>query len=276
MNRLARGQRVQVLSALVEGNSIRATVRMTGVAKNTVTKLLVDAGAASAAYQADNLRGLTCKRVQCDEIWAFCHSKEKNVPEEQKGELGYGDVWTWAAIDADTKLVAAFTLGDRSASTAHAFMVDLAKRLKNRVQLTTDGHRVYLEAVDNAFAGDIDYAMLMKKYGETATREGERRYSPAQYAGSVRKVIVGDPDGKHIATSYVAGQYTRLTNGFSKKIENMACAVSVHFMYYNFARPHVSLKGQTPAMAAGVADHVWTLEEILALVEADESSQNSN
>lgn len=284
MNRLSRQQRVQVIAALVEGNSIRATCRMTGVAKGTVTKLLVEAGVAAAAYHDDTMRGLSCQRVQCDEIWAFCYSKAKNVPEDHKGEFGFGDVWTWVALDADTKLVASFTVGPRSARVAWDFLADLADRLKHRVQLTTDGNTMYLNAMDNAFAGEVDYAMLIKKYGEDP--ENERRYSPAHYTGSEKKPITGNPDDKHISTSYVERQnltmrmgmrrFTRLTNGFSKKVENMACAVSLHFLYYNFARKHQSLHGQTPAMAAGVADHVWTIEEIVMLVEAQESSQKSN
>jgi len=287
MNRLSRQQRVQVISALVEGNSIRATCRMTGVSKNTVTKLLIDAGVASADYHHRVMRGLTCKRIQCDEIWSFCYSKAKNVPESHKDEFGYGDVWTWVALDADTKLVPAYTVGNRDSGVAWAFMSDLAKRLKHRVQLTTDGNRMYLSAVDNAFAGEIDYAMLVKKYGEDPTNE--RRYSPARFTGAEKQTIVGLPDERHVSTSYVERQnltmrmgmrrFTRLTNGFSKKVENLACAVALHFLHYNFARPHQTLKGQTPAMAAGIADHVWTVEEIVELVErweAREISRKSN
>jgi len=240
---------------------------------------------AAAAYHDDHMRSLTCQRLQLDEIWAFCHSKAKNVPEEHKGKFGYGDVWTWVALDADTKLVPAFTLGGRNSAVAWEFVADLSKRLANRVQLTTDGNQMYLNAMDNAFAGQVDYAMLVKRYGEDNV-EGSRRYSPAEYSGSEKKIMTGDPDKKHISTSYVEQQnltmrmgmrrFTRLTNGFSKKVENMACAVSLHFLHYNFVRVHQSLKGRTPAMAAGLTDRRWTIEDIVMLVEDAENSQNSN
>lgn len=274
MNKLTPTKRAQVLGCLVEGNSIRATIRMTGVAKNTITKLLVDAGMACANYQDATLRNLPCKRIQCDEILAFCYSKQKNVPQDHRGEFGYGDVWTWTAICADTKLVPSWMVGDRSASTANVFIEDLSSRLANRVQLTTDGNRVYLEAVDRIYGRDgIDYAMLQKVYGPDPERE--KRYSPATCIGAEKVTISGNPDGNHVSTSYVERQnltmrmcmrrFTRLTNAFSKKVENLAHAVALHFMYYNFARVHRTLR-VTPAMEAGVADHVWTLEEIAALV----------
>jgi len=275
MNRLSIEKRARILSCLVEGNSIRATSRMIGVSKNTVTKLLVDVGSACAEYQNEVLRDLPCKRVQADEIWSFCYSKQKNVPEEKRGEFGYGDVWTWTAICADTKLVPSWLIGSRNTETATVFIKDLASRLANRVQLTTDGHKPYLEAVEEAFGADIDYAMLHKIYGNDS--EGQKRYSPAQCIGTDGKVIEGNPDAKHISTSYAERQnltmrmsmrrFTRLTNAFSKKVENLAHAVSLHFMYYNFGRIHKTLR-ITPAMEAGVSDHVWSLEEIAGLVDS--------
>lgn len=274
MNKLTLQRRAQVLSCLVEGNSIRSTVRITGVAKNTVTKLLVDVGRACCDYQDRVLRNLPCKRIQCDEIWAFCYAKEKNVPEGKKGQFGYGDVWTWTAICADTKLVPSFMVGNRNAEMGKAFMEDLASRLSHRVQLTTDGLTVYLQAVEGAFGLDVDYAMLIKLYGSDP--EKEKRYSPAKCIGAERIGIKGNPDEAHISTSYVERQnltmrmsmrrFTRLTNGFSKKIDNLCHAVSLHFMYYNFARIHRTLR-VTPAMEAGVSDHVWSLEEIAALAD---------
>ncbi len=283
MNRLSRERRSHVLRALVEGNSIRATCRITGTAKGTVLTLLADAGAACLDYQDRALRNLPCTRLQCDEIWAFCYAKEKNVPEEHQGEFGYGDVWTWTAIDADTKLVPSYMVGNRNAETANVFMRDLASRLTGRVQLTTDGHKPYLEAVDGTFGADIDYAMLIKLYG--ADPEAERRYSPATCIGAEQRRITGNPDPAHISTSHAERQnltmrmqmrrFTRLTNAFSKKVENLEHAISLHFMHYNFARPHKTLTSRnlafpTPAMAAGVVDHVWSIEEIVALIEARE------
>lgn len=288
MNRLSRERRAQVLRALVEGNSIRATCRITGTAKGTVLTLLADAGAACTEYQDKTLRDLTCKRLQCDEIWSFCHAKQKNVPEEHVGEFGYGDVWTWTAIDPDTKLVPAFAVGTRNAEAANAFMLDVASRLRGRVQLTTDGHKPYLEAVEGAFGADIDYAQLIKMYG--ADPENERRYSPAECIGAEMRYINGSPDPKHVSTSHAERQnltmrmqmrrFTRLTNAFSKKVENLEHAVSLHFMHYNFCRMHQTLRATdnakpTPAMAAGVADHVWRIEEIVALIEAQESGDSN-
>jgi IS1 family transposase len=276
MNRLSIEMRVQVVAALVEGNSIRATCRMTGVAKNTVVKLLVELGEACQRYQDEHLRNLPCRRIQCDEIWSFCHAKEKNVPDEHKGEFGYGDVWTWTALDADTKLVPSWAIGGRGADAANEFLRDLADRLAHRVQLTTDGHKVYLNAVENVFGIDIDYAMLVKLYGPGPKEES--RYSPAKCIGAEKQVIQGRPDPAHISTSYVERQnltmrmsmrrFTRLTNAFSKKIENLAHAVALHFMHYNFCRVHKTL-GTTPAVAAGVADHEWTVGEIVNLLESN-------
>jgi IS1 family transposase len=269
MNKLKREKQVQVVAALVEGNSINATVRMTGVAKNTILKLLADLGSACADYQDSTLRNLRCKRIQCDEIWQFCYAKEKNVPENKKGQFGFGDVWTWVAIDADTKLIPCFTIGNRDFQSARMFIDDLAGRLVGRVQLTTDGLRAYLEAVEGAFGADIDYAMLIKMYG--ASQE-ETRYSPAECIGTETKRITGNPDTKHISTSYSERQnltmrmcmrrFTRLTNGFSKKVENHAYAVALYFMHYNFCRIHSTLR-VTPAMEAGITDHVWTIEEMI-------------
>jgi IS1 family transposase len=274
MNKLSTEKRAAVVAALVEGNSIRATVRMTGVAKNTVVKLLVDLGAACARYQDETLRNLPCKRLQCDEIWSFVGAKDKNVPAEKQGKFGFGSVWTWTAIDADTKLVPSFFVGTRDLGSAYTFISDLASRLLNRVQLTTDAHRPYLSAVEDAFGADIDYAMLQKLYGSDP--QGEKRYSPAQCIGCKVETVTGDPDPKHISTSYVERhnlsmrmsmrRFTRLTNAFSKKVENHAAAVAVYFMYYNFGRVHQTLR-VTPAMEAGVSDHVWTIAEIVALLD---------
>jgi len=274
MNKLSLRQRTKVITALVEGNSIRATCRMTGAAKGTVTRLLIEVGKACYLYQYKNLKNLQSRRIQCDEIWSFCYAKQDNLPEKKRGKLGYGDVWTYVAIDADTKLVPCWLVGLRTANYAYQFMNDLAKRLTNRVQLTTDGHRKYLDAVDDVFGDNIDYAMLIKLYG--ADSEGDKRYSPSECLGTETRIIKGNPEPKQISTSYVERQnltmrmgmrrFTRLTNGFSKKVDNLKHAVALHFMYYNFARVHKTL-GITPAMAAGITDHVWTLDEIIALTE---------
>jgi len=276
MNKLDTAKRSQIIGCLVEGNSIRATCRMTGAAKNTVVKLLADIGKACADYQDKVFHDLPCTKIQCDEIWSFCYSKEKNVPADHKGEWGYGDVYTWTAIDADTKLIPSYFVGKRDAQCAHAFMTDLASRLKQRVQLTTDGHRPYLQAVDDAFGGDIDYAMLIKIYGNPQSTTDQRRYSPAVCTGIEKHPICGKPDEKEVSTSYVERQnltmrmsmrrFTRLTNGFSKKIENLEAAVALHFMHYNFCRIHKTLR-VTPAMEAGIANHAWTLEEIIQLLD---------
>jgi IS1 family transposase len=279
MNRLTTEKRAQVIGALVEGNSIRATVRMTGAAKNTVTKLLVDLGAACAEYQDEVFRELPCRVIECDEIWAFCYSKQKNVPDQHKGTFGYGDVWTWTAIEADTKLVPSWLVGERTYDDALAFLTDLEARISGPIQLTTDGYHVYVNAVQKAFQHTwVDYAMLQKLYGSDPG--AEKRYSPAVCIGSKREEVLGNPDPARISTSYVERQnltmrmgmrrFTRLTNGFSKKVENLAHAVSLHYMHYNFARPHKTLANpypRTPAMAAGVTDHVWTLKEIAGLLD---------
>jgi IS1 family transposase len=272
MNKLTQSKRTQIISALVEGNSLRATARMCDVAFNTVLKLLPLIGAACLEYQDKALRNLTSKRIQCDEIWSFVGSKEKNTTPEKKAE-GWGDVWTWVAIDPDTKLVPSFMVGSRGAKTAQLFMNDLASRLANRVQLTTDGHRVYLQAVEGSFGSEIDYAMLIKLYGNDS--EAETRYSPAECIGTQVVGITGCPDPKHISTSFVERQnltmrmkmrrFTRLTNAFSKKAENHLWAIALHYMHYNFCRIHKTLR-VTPAMEAGITDHVWGLEEIVNLL----------
>lgn len=277
MNRLSLERRVKVISALVEGNSIRATCRMTSTAKGTVTRLLAEVGKACAGYQDKHLRNLPCTNIQCDEVWAFCYAKQKNVPEEKQGQFGYGDVWTWTAIDADTKLVPSWLVGLRDAGYAYEFMLDLKSRLANRVQITTDGHRVYLKAVEDVFGPEVDYAMLVKLYGQEP--ESEKRYSPAQCIGANPTIIQGYPNPAKISTSYAERQnltmrmsmrrFTRLTNAFSRKIENLEHAVALHFMYYNLARPHQSLANpypRTPAMAAGVSNHIWTIEDIISLL----------
>ena len=278
MNRLPIEKRAQIIGLLVEGMSMRAVTRITGVSINTVTKLLEDVGLASGLYQAQTLVNLPCKRVQCDEIWAFCYSKEKNVAPADKGILGHGDVWTWTAIDADTKLIVSYMVGKRDGDYACAFIDDLASRLASRVQLTTDGHSAYLHAVSAAFGNDIDDAMLYKIFTNDGPSQSSfaRRYSPAQFEATEKRVISGKPQEEHVSTSYVERQnltmrmgmrrFTRLTNGFSKKVENLEHAVSLHFMHYNFARIHKTLR-VTPAMAAGVSDHVWSLEEIAGLAQ---------
>lgn len=281
MNRLSRAERAQIIRALVEGNSIRSTARMTGAARNTITTLLVDLGTACAAYQDRKLRYLTSTRIECDEIWAFCYAKAKNVPDDKRGEFGYGDVWTWTAIDPDTKLVPAWLVGMRDVDDARAFIADLRSRLMGRVQITTDGHKPYVAAIEAEFGQDVDYAMLIKTYGiddNMAASPTARRYSPNKVTSEQVRVVSGDPDLAYVSTSIVERQnltmrmgmrrFTRLTNGFSKKVENHAAMVSLHFMHYNFARPHSALgKRTTPAMAAGVADHVWTCDEIAALID---------
>jgi IS1 family transposase len=262
MNRLSIQKRAQILSALVEGTAINAVSRMTGV------------GEACAKFENKTLRNLTCKHIQSDEIWSFCYAKEKNVPQSKQGTFGFGNVWTWTALDSDTKLLCSWMIGDRSAMTANSFMRDLASRLANRVQLTTDGHRAYLEAVEGAFGVDVDYAMLVKLYGND--REGEERYSPAECIGCRSVEITGSPDPKRISTSHVERfnltirmhmrRFTRLTNAHSKKIENHMHAFAIHAVYYNFARVNQALR-VTPAMEAGIADHIWSMEEIARLAD---------
>ncbi|MDQ2944982.1 MAG: IS1 family transposase [Acidobacteriota bacterium] len=278
MNRISPVKKAQVVSCLVEGNSIRATVRMTGVAKNTVVKLLCDLGRACSDYQDKAFVNLKCKRLQCDEIWSFVGAKEKNCSAERKAKGG-GDAWTWTAICADTKLIPCWFVGGRDAGCAYHFMHDLKGRLANRVQMTTDGHRAYLSAVEDAFGAEIDYAMLQKIYG-SENQSPETRYSPAICMGARKAVISGKPDFNHVSTSYAERQnltmrmsmrrFTRLTNGFSKKLENHEHALALYFMYYNFCRIHQTLR-VTPAMEANVADHVWSLEELIELLDRKES-----
>ncbi len=273
MNTLSREKQTQIINSLVEGNSLRATSRLCDVAFNSVLHLLPRIGSACADYQDRVLRGLKCKRIQCDEIWCFCYAKEKNVPSDKKGRFGYGDIWTWVAIDADTKLVPSFMIGRRDARTARIFIDDLKDRLANRVQLTTDGLRVYLDAVEGAFGADIDYAVLVKVYEST---QEETRYSPAVCVSAEAKVVQGRPDMHHVSTSYIERQnltmrmgmrrFTRLTNGFSKKAENHAYQVALHYMHYNFCRIHKSLR-VTPAMESGITDHVWEIGEIVSLLD---------
>lgn len=272
MNRLPLAKRAQILGLLVEGSSLRATSRLADVSINTVTKLLVDVGGACAKYQDETLRNLTCKRVQCDEIWSFVYAKQKNVREAKAAPIAAGDVWTWTAIDSDSKLVMSWLVSDRSKAAAQEFLGDLHSRLANRVQLTSDGHHTYADAVEVTFKGDVDYGQLVKRYSQTV--EGQRRYSPATCTGARKDVVEGNPDYDKISTSHVERQnltmrmsmrrFTRLTNAFSKKAENHAHAVALHFMFYNFGRIHKTLR-VTPAMQAGVTDHVWSLEEIVEL-----------
>ena len=273
-NVLSTPKRAAVVAALVEGNSIRSTVRMTGVAKNTVVKLLVELAAVCQSYADARLRDLSCQRLQIDEIWAFCYAKAKNVPADKRGRFGYGDVWTFAAIDADTKLVPSWLVGSRDVGCATELMQDLAGRLRSRVQITTDGLRAYIQATEEAFGGDVDYAMLQKIYANTPA--GETRYSPAECIGCQKQAITGDPDPAHVSTSYVERQnltmrmsirrFTRLTNAFSKKVENHTAHVAVHFFHYNFCRPHTTLKGKTPAQAAGVEVRRWSIEDVIRLL----------
>ena len=279
MNKLKTDRRVAVVAALVEGNSIRATARMTDVSKPTILKLIADLGPVCTDYQDAMLRNLNCRRVECDEIWQFVYAKAKNVEAAKRAPKEAGDVWTWVAIDADSKLIPTWRIGPRDAFTAHDFMTDLADRLRHRVQLTTDGHTPYLEAVETAFGMDIDYAQLIKIYG--TDRESEARYSPVVCKDCVKRPIMGDPDPDRISTSYIERQnltmrmsmrrYTRLTNGFSKKLENHAAATAIHFMHYNFARIHRTVRC-SPAMAAGVTETLWTIRDIVGLLEEREAA----
>jgi IS1 family transposase len=280
MNRLDASSRARIITALVEGCSLRSTSRMTGVAINTVVKLAVDAGAACSEYQDRVMRNLNCQRVQIDECWAFCYAKAKNVtPEIAAKHPGAGDVWTWAAIDADSKLIPCWIIGPRDGVTARMFVNDLANRLADRIQLSSDALPAYLNAVEQAFRGDVDYAMLHKIYSNPV--EGQKRYSPADCIGCEKRIVVGYPDPEHVSTSYIERanlslrmgmrRFTRLTNGFSKKIENHAASVALFMMYYNFARVHKTLRC-SPAMAAGVDSRLWEIKDIVAMIEACENS----
>lgn len=280
MNRLCNSKRSQILHLLCEGTSIRAVTRLTGASKNTVVKLMIAAGKACAAYHDQHVTGLASKRIQVDEIWSFTYAKQKNVPLAKAAPEGAGDTWTWTAIDADSKLMVSWLVGSRDSECALVFMDDLRSRLANRVQLTSDGHRAYLEAVEGAFGGDVDYAQLVKLYG-AAPENAKGRYSPAECTGAIKTRIEGNPDPKHVSTSYAERQnlnmrmhmrrFTRLTNAFSKKVENHAHAVALFATYYNFVRIHKTLR-VTPAMAAGVSDRLWEIGDIVALVEAQENS----
>lgn len=292
MNRLSAERRTLILTALVEGASVSGTARMTGVSKVTVLKLLADIGPVCLDYQRETLVDLPCKRVQCDEVWSFVQCKEARVPRDEKGR-GRGDCWIWVATCADTKLVPCFHLGARDAKAGYLFMEDLASRLAHRVQLTTDQHRAYLSAVEKAFGWNgVDYAMLLKLYGPPIDGiEGQRRYSPPEVIGTEAKWVMGNPDINHVSTSYVERQnltmrmnvrrLTRLTNGHSKKLENHGHALALHYMYYNFCRAHQTLTKQnggvytTPAMAAGKADQVWKMAEVVDLLTAAETAQQS-
>lgn len=281
MNKLSIEKRAMILTMLVEGNSMRSTSRIADVSINTVTKLLIDAGTVCAEFQNDNLIDIKSKRVQCDEIWSFCYSKEKNVAPEDKGILGYGDVYTWTAIDADTKLAISWLVGRRDMEYAEAFVGDLANRLSTRVQLTTDGYGCYLNCVEKMFGGAVDYAMLVKIYDNN--EQGQRRYSPAPFITAEKRRISGNPDVNHVSTSFVERQnltmrmgmrrFTRLTNGFSKKIDNLAHAVALHFMHYNFIRIHKTLK-TTPALEAGVTTKLWSMIDVVALMDAKEAQKD--
>ena len=277
MNKLSSEKRAQILSLMVEGVSMRSITRLLGVGKNTIARLLVEAGEACAAYQDEHFRNLTCKHLQVDEMWSFVYSKAKNTPEGKVGQAG--DVWVWSAIDADTKLVPSFMIGGRDTAQAKLFMEDLAGRLKHRVQLTSDGHRPYLEAVEQAFGADIDYAMLVKVYGSPTDAEQpatSRRYSPGEYVRSYKEVIRGKPAPEHVSTSFSERQnlnvrmglrrFTRLTNAFSKKVANHYYALAIYFMHYNFVRIHQSLR-VTPAMASGVACTLWSMDDIVGIIE---------
>ncbi|GMU21517.1 MAG: hypothetical protein AMXMBFR13_16100 [Phycisphaerae bacterium] len=274
MNKLSTAKRVQVVAALVEGVSINATVRMTGVSKPTILKLLKDLGCACAAYHNDHVRGLKPTSVQCDEVWAFCYSKQKNVPADLRGQFGFGDVWTWTALDRESKLIISYHLGLRTPADAGEFMMDLAGRINNITQITTDGLGSYPEAIREAFGEFVDYAQIIKVF--KAERPEHARYSPASCIGCDKKWIQGEINSDLVSTSHVERsnltirmqmrRFTRLTNGHSKKVENHGHALALFFAFYNFCRKHTSLDGQTPAMVAGIADHVWTLEELIGLL----------
>jgi len=284
MNQMSCERRAAVIRCLIEGNSIRSTVRITGAAKNTVTKLLVEIGEACTKLHNETVRQLKTKVVQCDEIWSFVGAKEKNVPEAHRGEFGWGDVWTWTAIDAESKLMISWYVGMRTPDDGREFMADLASRLSERVQLTSDGLRTYKKIVREAFGTDIDFAQLVKEYGEDPS--WEKRYSPAVVKSITKTPIIGNPDETLVSTSFVERQnltmrmgmrrFTRLTNAFSKKVENHAAAIALHMVHYNFCRPHQTLTQNSgpakqriqtsPAMAMGLADHVWGLDELVGLI----------
>ena len=280
MNKLPHEKRAQALQMMAEGISLRAMTRLTGISRTTLIKLLEDAGQAFSEYQDRVLVGLPCKRIQVDEAWAFCYAKQKNVPTAKAAPEGAGDIWTWVGLDAGTKLVASWYVGGRDSEAAATFIDDLAPRLASRVQLTSDGHKAYLEAVEGAFGGDVDYAQLVKVYG--AAPEGQRRYSPAICTGAHKRRVEGSPDPKHVSTSFVERnnlsmrmgnrRMTRLTNAFSKKAENHAHMMAIYFMHYNFVRIHQTLR-VTPAMAAGVTPKLWEMSDLVKVLEDWEASQ---
>lgn len=279
MNRLSTKDRAKILAVLCEGMGINAATRITGASKNTVLKLLADVGEACALYQDRVMRGLKIKRVECDEIWSFVGCKQKNVPEELAGSFGLGDVYTWTAIDSDTKLIPCWHVGTRELASAKLFIADLASRIDGRVTLNTDGWKAYVQAVDDAFEGQIDYAQLIKIYGNDPQAKGQdRRYSPAECTGIEKRRMCGNPDMENVSTSFVERQnltmrmhmrrFTRLTNAFSKKLENHMHAISLYFMFYNFCKVHKTLR-VTPAMEAGITDHVWDLEEVVQMADTN-------
>src|SRR5450830_1447628 len=277
MNKLPVAKRVQILSMLVEGSSLRSISRVCGVSINTVTKLLVDAGTVCAAFHAANVKDVKAKRIQCDEIWSFCYAKNKNVPTAKRKDVAYGDVWTWTGLDADSKLIVSWMVGGRDSDYAMGLMDDLRSRLANRVQLTCDGHKAYLEAVEGAFGGDVDYAMLVKIFG-ASPESMKGRYSPAECTGIRKERIEGNPDPKHVSTSYAERQnltmrmhmrrFTRLTNAFSKKFENHMHMVALYTVWYNFVKQHKTLKGISPAMAAGLSETLWSMTDLAEMIEA--------
>lgn len=276
MNKLPHSKRIQILSMLCEGSSMRSISRIADVSINTVSKLLVEAGEACLILHDETVKNVKASRVQCDEIWSFCYAKDKNVKTAKDAPEGAGDVWTWTAIDADTKLIVSYFVGDRSGQSAIALMDDLRDRLSNRVQLTTDGHKAYLEAVEGAFGADVDYAQLVKLYGAVGGKAAEVRYSPAECTGIIKNRIEGKPDLQHVSTSYVERQnltmrmsmrrFTRLTNGFSKKLDNHIHALALYFVFYNFTRIHKTLR-MSPAMAAGITDRLWSLDDVIAKID---------
>lgn len=279
MNRLPSEKRQQILQLMVEGMSLRAITRLTGTSRTTLLKLLADAGRAFSEYQDRALMNLPCRRVQVDEAWAFCYAKQKNVPTAKAAPEGAGDIWTWVGLDAESKLAVSWYIGGRDGEAAMVFMDDLAKRLANRVQLTSDGHKAYLDAVEGAFGGDIDYSQLVKIYGEAP--KAEKRYSPAQCIGAHKHRVEGRPDPKYVSTSFVERQnlsmrmgnrrMTRLTNAFSKKAANHAHMMSIYFMHYNFVRIHQTIR-MTPTMAAGVTKKLWEMPDLVQVLEAWENS----
>lgn len=288
MNKLPLSKRVQILHMLCEGSSMRSISRVVGVSINTVTKLLVDAGSACLEYHDAHVQGIAATRIQCDEIWSFCYAKAKNVPRAKRTVIGAGDVWTWTALESQTKLMISWLVGPRDGEAASLFMQDLATRLTNRVQLTSDGLKAYLEAVEGAFGAEIDYGMLVKLYGTGGQDSPERKYSPAVCTGARKQSISGQPDMDQICTSHVERhnltmrmsmrRFTRLTNAFSKKIENHCHALALYFTFYNFCRVHKSLR-VTPAMESEISNRIWTLEDLVGLVDAREArirAQGSN